>query len=353
MAGHIIAVVGGKGGVGKSIFAANFAIAFLQEFKQRPLIVDLDMNSLGDQNIILGQNSVKNIVDVSRFQGVFDPKTIGTFMASAPAGYSFIGAPRDAIVARDLDIEGLGKFYKAITNIFGLVVVDCGNGTEPYAMKTFEYSTGIFMVTTADVIVINQTKRVLSKIQELLFPPEMVQIVVNRYSPTNIVNPQLIQKNLNRAIFAAIPEDVATCDGSLAKSAPLCLSAPGTAIARGYHDLVRKIQQVNLFESLARLKKPTGVIAKLQPQTAKTEGAKAAGPGARSLSAVIDPWTAMKMRIHKALVEQMDLKKMSTDTNDPRQKAVLREKTQKAILEIINTKIRAVFCPVVSLRRRC
>jgi len=350
MAGHIIAVVGGKGGVGKSIFAANFAIAFLQEFKQRPLIVDLDMNSLGDQNIILGQNSVKNIVDVSRFQGVFDPKTIGTFMASAPAGYSFIGAPRDAIVARDLDIEGLGKFYKAITNIFGLVVVDCGNGTEPYAMKTFEYSTGIFMVTTADVIVINQTKRVLSKIQELLFPPEMVQIVVNRYSPTNIVNPQLIQKNLNRAIFAAIPEDVATCDGSLAKSAPLCLSAPGTAIARGYHDLVRKIQQVNLFESLARLKKPTGVIAKLQPQTAKTEGAKAAGPGARSLSAVIDPWTAMKMRIHKALVEQMDLKKMSTDTNDPRQKAVLREKTQKAILEIINTEDTGSLLPSRELK---
>ena len=54
MAGHIIAVVGGKGGVGKSIFAANFAISYLQEFKQRPLIIDLDLNSLGDQNLILG-----------------------------------------------------------------------------------------------------------------------------------------------------------------------------------------------------------------------------------------------------------------------------------------------------------
>lgn len=48
MAGHIVAVIGGKGGVGKSIFAANFAIAYLQEFKQRPLIVDCDLHSLGD-----------------------------------------------------------------------------------------------------------------------------------------------------------------------------------------------------------------------------------------------------------------------------------------------------------------
>ena len=69
MAGHIIAVVGGKGGVGKSVFAANLAIAYFQEFKQRPLIVDLDLNSLGDQNIILGQNPQKSIVDVSRIPG--------------------------------------------------------------------------------------------------------------------------------------------------------------------------------------------------------------------------------------------------------------------------------------------
>lgn len=47
MPGHIIAVVGGKGGVGKSVFAANMAIAYLQEFKQRPLIIDLDLASLG------------------------------------------------------------------------------------------------------------------------------------------------------------------------------------------------------------------------------------------------------------------------------------------------------------------
>src|SRR6476646_10556325 len=111
MAGHIIAVVGGKGGVGKSVFAANLAIAYLQEFKQRPLIVDLDLASLGDQNIILGQNPQKSIVDVSKLQGgPIDPKSLAPFMINAPAGYSFIGAPKDAVLARDLDIDGLGKF---------------------------------------------------------------------------------------------------------------------------------------------------------------------------------------------------------------------------------------------------
>src|SRR6478672_9131511 len=109
MAGHIIAVVGGKGGVGKSVFAANLAIAYLQDFKQRPLIVDLDLASLGDQNIILGQNPAKSIIDVTKMQtGGIDPKSLAPFMVNAPAGYSYIGAPKDAIIARDIDLEGLG-----------------------------------------------------------------------------------------------------------------------------------------------------------------------------------------------------------------------------------------------------
>ncbi len=343
MPGHIIAVVGGKGGVGKSIFSANLAISYLQQFKQRPLIVDLDLASLGDQNIILGQNPPKNIVDVSKMPpGPIDPKTLAPYMINAPAGYSFIGAPRDSIIARDMDVEGLGKFMKAVPNVFNLTVVDCGNGMDPWALKTFEYATAIFVVTTADVIVINQTKRVLSKIQELLFPPEMVQVIVNRYSQTNIINPQMIQKNLNRAIFAAIPEDVATCDGSLAKSTPICIAAANAPISRAYHDIVRKIQQTNLLDNLARLKKPTGVVAKAAATTGAKEGADGAkegggGPGGRSLSAPLDPWTAMKLRIHKALVEQMDLKKMNTDTRDAKQSAILRERTQKGVLDILNT----------------
>ena len=51
---HIIAVVGGKGGVGKSTFAANYAIASAIDTKQRVLLVDLDPKACGDLGMILG-----------------------------------------------------------------------------------------------------------------------------------------------------------------------------------------------------------------------------------------------------------------------------------------------------------
>jgi len=340
MAGHIIAVVGGKGGVGKSVFAANLAMAYLLEVRQRPCLIDLDMTSLGDQNLILGARSPKNIVDISRTPGgVMDLKVLNPMMATTPQGLSFISAPTEVSQAKDLDLEGLGKFLKAVVNIFPFIVVDCGSQVDAAAVKVFEYATSIFVITTQDVIVVNQTKRVLGKVQEYLFPLEMVQVILNRFSQTAIVNAQVIQKNLNRPIFAGIPEDSDTCSGSLARSQPFVVAAPQAAISRSMHDIVRKLNG-GVLAQMAQLKKPTGASAKAATAATANAGAtsSAAGGGGASGTAMpanVDPWTGLKLRIHKALIETMDLKKQNVDTSDDKQRGLLREKTRKAILDVL------------------
>ena len=79
MAGHIITVIGGKGGVGKSQVAANLAFAFAQENRQKSLLLDFDQKACGDQNIITGMRSKKNVKDLSEFNGSIDPKTLNMF----------------------------------------------------------------------------------------------------------------------------------------------------------------------------------------------------------------------------------------------------------------------------------
>ena len=350
--GHIIAVVGGKGGVGKSVFAANLAIAYQMNSKQRSLILDLDFQSLGDQNIILGMNPPKNIVDLTKANvAQWDPKSLAPFMINDPQGFSFIGAPREAALARDIDLDGLGKFLKAVVQIFSWVVIDCGNGTEPHALKALEQASAIFVVTTPDVIVINQTRRILGKVQELLFPPEMIQIILNRFSPNNIINPQMIQKNLGKMPFFAIPDEASTCENALTKSQPFTISNPSAPISRAFSDLVRRIEQTKMLEQLAKLNKPTGTAQKLQAmpggaaiQIAPT-GEGAAGMFQRSKVGTIDPWTHMKLRIHKALIDVVDMKKMNSDVSDPKQKEVLREKTQKAVLDVLAKEDISQICP--------
>ncbi len=333
MPGHVIAVVGGKGGVGKSVFAANLALAYLMELRQRPLLIDLDLNSLGDQNLIMGIRSPKTIVDISKYNGgSFDLKVLSPFMGTTPSGMSYVSAPADSIQAKEIEIEGVARFLKAAVNIFPFVIVDCGSNVDPLTLRIFECATAIFAVTTQDVIVVNQTKRLLGKIQEHLFPPDMVQIVLNRFTQNAIVTPAVIQKNLNKNILAAVPEDNETVSRSIAQSQPFVVSAQQAPITRSYHDIIRKIQQTNLLNQLGNLKKPSGTGAASLKVISGGGGSDSGNP---FIGKAMDAWTALKMRIHKSLVETMDVKKQEADGNDPKKREILREKTRKTILDIL------------------
>ncbi len=354
MAGHIIAVLGGKGGVGKSVFAANLAAAYQLNFKQGPMLVDLDLNSCGDQNLIWGLNPAKSIVDVSKYHvGNFDAKAIGQFMVQSPSGVRFISAPRDSISAREMDVDGLGRFAKALPSIFNITIVDCGNTLDAHVVKVLEYATAIFVVSTPDVIVVNQTKKILSKIQELLFPAEMVQVVLNRYGNNQIVSPQMIQKSLNKALFHAIPDDIVSSDSALAKSTPVTLLNNNAPISKAYNDLVRKMQQTNMLEQLAKLKKPSGAAAKVQAQgpqlTVIQGGGAGGGPGATQPQAY-DPWRSMKERVSASILDLPELKSINDELQDPRKGPVIREKTQKAILDVLATEDTATLLSTRDLK---
>ena len=117
MPGHIISVIGGKGGVGKSLVAANLAFAYAQEARIPTFLLDFDQKACGDQEIITGLKSKKNLRELAEFNGSIDPKSILAFVATHAAKVSMIGMPKDATAASQINVEGLGKTLKALPNI--------------------------------------------------------------------------------------------------------------------------------------------------------------------------------------------------------------------------------------------
>ena len=101
--------------------------------------------------------------------------------------------------------------------------------------------------------------------------------------------------------------------------------AKNGAFARGIIECVRKIVQKNVLRSLEKLSR-----SKPPPKTesgGKSLDLKAGAAG--------NPWLLLKSRIHKALVEEMDLK-TNDDDNDPKALLILREKTKKVVVELLN-----------------
>lgn len=323
MSGHIISIIGGKGGVGKSQVAANLAFAWAAESRQKVLLLDFDQKACGDQNIITGLRSKKSVKDLSDFNGAIDPKSLLLFTADHKAGVSYIGMPTESVAAAQINEEGLGKALKAITNIYPITIIDVGSELNPLALKALEFSTLILLIVTPDLLSVNQGKRMYGDMVTMLFPKDMIQVVVNQYTNGHPVSPDVIGKQMGKPVFAAIARDDQNCTAALTRSTPVVTVAKSAPFAAGVTDLTRKIIQKGVLQTLGKLVKPqdTGKKPVVGSDAAKDE------------KKAQDVWTNLKSRIHRALVEEMDLKKQ--DDNDPKARIILREQTKKMIVDLL------------------
>lgn len=321
MAGHIITIIGGKGGQGKSQIAANLAFAYAAESRSKVLLLDFDKKASGDQNFITGIKSRKTVKDLSEFSGAIDPRSIMQFITAHPAGVSYIGMPSDPTASDSINADGLGKTLKAITNIYPLTIIDGGSEMNDLAAKALEFSTMIFLVVTPDILALNQTKRLYSDLVTMMFPKDMMQIVLNQHQKGHPVTPEVVGKAMGKPPFASIPKDDQTCVMALNQKKPVMVIAKKSNFARGITECARKIIQKNILKSLAKLNKPTDVGAKKDSSGQMDGKAKSA-------------WTELKSRIHKSLVDEMDLK--NSDDNDPKASIIMREQTKKMVVELLS-----------------
>ena len=89
---HVIAITGGKGGVGKSLVSANLALATQKEFKIPTLLIDLDNKSCGDQNVILGIRSRINVEQLSVYKQALNQQSLKNILAYHPTGLAYLSA---------------------------------------------------------------------------------------------------------------------------------------------------------------------------------------------------------------------------------------------------------------------
>jgi pilus assembly protein CpaF len=329
VAGHIISIIGGKGGLGKSQVAANLAFAYAIEGKVKTLLLDFDQKASGDQDFITGMKGKKNIKELADFKGAIDPNSIQQFVNMNQNVY-YIGMPNEQAASDGIEVEALGRTLKAVTNIYPITIIDAGNELTPLAIKALEFSTLIFVIVTPDILALNQTKRLYSDLVTMMFPKDMIQFVINQAQQGHPVTNDVIAKTLGKPAFSVIPRDDQTCTLALNQKKPVMLVARNSAFAKGIVDTVRRLNEKSILRVLEKLNKPSDVGQK------KVEGGSAGATGSEGGGAVKggkSPWTELKSRIHRALVEEMDLKKQ--DDNDPKAVIILKEQTKKVVVELL------------------
>ena len=143
---HVIAVVSGKGGVGKTLIAANLAIA-LAAREHRVILFDMDMG-LANADILLGVEPAYTWADA-----LAGRRTLDEVVIAAPGEIAF--APGGSGTAR---VANLSEFERhqllvamqQIERDYDVMVLDCGAGISRNVVAVAASADTILVVTAPE-----------------------------------------------------------------------------------------------------------------------------------------------------------------------------------------------------------
>lgn len=341
---HLICVMGGKGGVGKSVFAANFAFTLMLEMRAKTLLIDLDAKSCGDQNVITGLRPVKTAADLAQLKTAINPSTLSGLFAQHSTGLHFLGAVQGPDQVLDVPPELFRKQLFAVSQNYRFIVVDIGCDMTGLQLGMIEDASAVVVVSTAEVLAINQTRRAINDLIGATFPSDLFQVVLNMVSRTSL-DPRAISQGLRKPIIGAIPQDDNLAYTALQRSTPFVLTAQNSPLVGVYHEIVRKLTG-GIMQNLKALSRPQNTKSLGQRSQAGLMAASALSGQLKPSSASssrdkvkpdLDGMTILKLQIHSELIKEMDLKKDLTNSKgDVAKEKELQVKTQRVITQLVD-----------------
>ncbi len=323
--------------MGKSVVAANLAIACLKETRSRVLLVDLDSESCGDQNVILGIRPQKTISDLATFTGQLTAQTIPAFVSKHVSGIGYVAAVKGPSEKLNLGADYIDSPLRFLSQFFQYIFVDLGCTVTDTQMKVIEKSSAVVLVTTPEILAVNQTMKMMGNLIASTLPTDLIHVVINKVSQLGI-SPQAISQTLKKPVLGAIVQDDNLNAMALQSGTPFAHSSPQSMITQNYHEIIRTLTNGGNLDKLKSIARPIGmkgVTGPAEMTIATTQAASTmakGGPPRRT-----NPRNILKEQIHRELINTMNLKKGITETNgDPEKEKALHIKTQQAISQIID-----------------
>ena len=144
---RVIAVTSGKGGVGKTTFAVNLAVAFAQRGK-RVLLFDADLG-MANVHVFAGVNPAATVLDV-----IDGRATLESILVPGPAGVQIACGASGVGRLADLDarvLESLGMQLMRLAHSFDFLVIDTGAGVAPSVMHFLALAHDSVVIATPNL----------------------------------------------------------------------------------------------------------------------------------------------------------------------------------------------------------
>lgn len=224
MSGHVIAITGGKGGVGKSTTTINLGVSLRIDGYSVVLVdADVEMPNLDEMLSLTADRSIHDVLsgEVETAEALVE---IGNGFAAMPGNSSLESYGK-------IEPERLNEVVGTLTEQFDYVILDTGAGLSYDDLFPIGLADRILLVTSPDPAAIENTARTKEFVNRL--NREVNGVVVTKVGDS--FDRSLLDK-LDTEVLGVIPEDPAVRQ-STELGEPLEVHAPDSPSAEAYRRL--------------------------------------------------------------------------------------------------------------------
>jgi pilus assembly protein CpaE len=244
-AASLVAVLGPKGGTGKTLVATNLAVALAQR-DAKVVLVDLDLQ-FGDIGLALGLSPERTMYDLMRSGPPFDHEKLDRHLMQHSSGVKVLIAPTRPDQASAVSIEFLRDIYASLRTMCDAVIVDTPPGFTPEVIATIDVSTEVCMVGMLDSLSLKNTKLGLETLDLMGYETDHVSLVLNRADSRVGITPDDVSTIVGRGPDVSIPSD-REIPRSVNEGTPIVAARQSSGAAKAFRalaDLYAKAQAPN------------------------------------------------------------------------------------------------------------
>lgn len=240
--GKIIAVLGSKGGYGKTTVAVNLA-ASMAGIEGRPvMIVDLDLEG-GDVSTFLNIRPSYTIADVARNVGRIDANYLKGVMNRHESGVYLLSEPKSVAEVEEITAPKIKEILNLLKGMGGYVIVDGGYSFDERYLAVMDMADLIILVGVLTVPAIHNIQKSLAVFHDLGYGRDKVKLLINRHGSNEDIKVDYAEDTLNYPATWLIPNDYHTVVTSINRGIPIVTLAPKSHITRSFEEIARKIEE--------------------------------------------------------------------------------------------------------------